>query len=232
MANFDWIESDALDGENRYAGVEMRGEEEWQDLWRTLRQIAERVNADPDYQAPWGDAFQTFLDRLSLLSVQSWPAGSPCRVFVSHRQADWPKAERVAYLATQAGLEYWLDIHDPSLAAANRAGLPSPAKEILIAAIIELGLLNSTHVLALHTANSAGSKWIPYELGRAKQRQLFSSRACGWFDPSATTPVAGEYTFLAARTHSDPEVQHWLGNQPGCAQSPRPWKKSGIPNPL
>jgi hypothetical protein len=201
-----------------------------EDLWRTLQRIAERTGTDD--QAPWDDAFQTFLNALGAVNLQAQPTGSQCRVFASHRQADWPKAERVAYLATQAGFEYWLDIHDPSLAAANRAGLPSPAKEILIAAIIEIGLLNSTHVLALHTANSAGSKWIPCELGRAKQRRVFSSRACGWFDPSATAPVAGEYTFLAVRTHSDAEFQHWLRHQPGCARSPLPWSKSRIPKPL
>ncbi|MDQ2963251.1 MAG: toll/interleukin-1 receptor domain-containing protein [Pseudomonadota bacterium] len=93
---------------------------------------------------------------------------------MSHRRDDVDYAERIAYLAAQRGLQYWLDIHDPALAAANRAGLPSPAKEVLIAAVIEMGLLNSTHVIAVHTKNSDGSKWIPYELGRVKQRRLFS----------------------------------------------------------
>jgi hypothetical protein len=43
MANFDWIESDGLDDETRYASMETLGEEAWEDPWRTLQRIAERT---------------------------------------------------------------------------------------------------------------------------------------------------------------------------------------------
>jgi hypothetical protein len=54
-----------------------------------------------------------------------------------------------------------------------------PRLPILIAAIIAIGPLNSSHVVAIHTSSSAASKWIPYEFGRAKDRRLRSTLAGG-----------------------------------------------------
>jgi hypothetical protein len=77
MPDFDWIESDGLDDKTRYASVEMLGEEAWKDIWRTLQRIAERTGADD--QAPWDDAFQTFLNTLGAVKF----AGSAHRLPVS-----------------------------------------------------------------------------------------------------------------------------------------------------
>jgi hypothetical protein len=238
MSAFDWTERDGLDEVERYplrAGdFLVRGRNAWQRLWEHLLALAQNTNE----QAPWDEALQDFFEEAA--KDPRPPAGQvPCCVFVSHRRVDFAYAERIAWLAAQHGLQYWLDIHDPTLAAANRVKLPSPAKEVLIAAVIEMGLLNSTHVIAVHTQNSDGSKWIPYELGRVKQRRLFSTRACGWFDPTGTAPVAGEYTFLAARTRSDGEVDSWLGKQAAgtgprskCRVSGLYWIKPRVPKAL
>jgi hypothetical protein len=51
---------------------------------------------------------------------------------------DVNNALHIAWVATQCGCDYWLDVHDPRLIAANRAPLLSPAQEIVIAAIIEI----------------------------------------------------------------------------------------------
>lgn len=243
MSLFDWTERDELDEPRRYperAGdVRVRGRQAWLELWERLVRLAEQVDPTGDRQQVWDDAWHDFLEHAA--REPRPPAGqAPCCVFVSHRRCDVHFAERIAYLAAQRGFEYWLDVHDPSLAAANRAGLPSPAQEVLIAAVIEIGLLNSTHVIAVHTVNSDGSKWIPYELGRVKQRRIFSARACGWFDPTGAPPVAGEYTFLAARTHSDREVDDWLASQAtsagrgfACRLGSSYWTKAGgIPKAL
>ena len=108
---------------------------------------------------------------------------------MSHRKSDVEIADRIAYLAaTQCGYGYWLDVDDPVLNYVNATdvSIASPVREMLIAAIIEMGLLNSTHFIAAITWNSAGSKWIPYEFGRAKRRQLYSVYSASWLG-SATT---------------------------------------------
>jgi hypothetical protein len=64
---------------------------------------------------------------------------------------------------------------------------------------------------ALHTINSAGSTWIPYELGRAKARKIFSSQAAGWFDPpKILSSGCPEYVYLAHQTFSHQDVEDWL----------------------
>jgi hypothetical protein len=130
-------------------------------------------------------------------------------VFISHRQSDWSLAEDVAKTVTNTGRDYWLDIHDPTLRWANKKVicLGSVARAILLAAIIEIALLDSTHVISLHTVNSAGSAWIPYELGRAKARKIVSSQAAGWFDPPKILPSGcPEYVHLAHQTFSHQDV--------------------------
>jgi hypothetical protein len=85
------------------------------------------------------------------------------------------------------------------------------ARAFLLAAIIEIALLNSTHVMTLHTTNSAGSAWIPYELGRAKARKILSSQAAGWFDPPKILPAGcPEYVRLANQTFSHQDVEDGL----------------------
>src|SRR5580692_8336516 len=62
------------------------------------------------------------------------PLSQP-RVFVSHRMADVPYAERIAWLASRkAGLEYSLDVHDPVLRLASAALPPGhPVYAITVA---------------------------------------------------------------------------------------------------
>jgi hypothetical protein len=147
-------------------------------------------------------AFDAFLAAASREHQRYREAAVPkCRVFVSHQRQDVGYAERVAYLATQHRLDYWLDVHDPILAAAQQIS-HDPRYGIVIAAIIEIALLNCTHVVAVQTSNSAKSKWVPYEFGRAKARSIASTQACSWFEPSLQPSSAGqEYVFLAYIAH-------------------------------
>jgi hypothetical protein len=158
---------------------------------------------------------------------------------VSHRRDDIAFAERIAYIAAQHGFMYWLDVHDPLLASLTGAPLPSPAQEVLIAAIIEIALLNSTHIISVHTENSDGSRWMPYEVGRAKQRRVFWSRTCGWFHACGDPPskaVVGEYMFLAARTESETQLDDWCAQQKArsarqsaCRIGGPYWTKGAVP---
>ena len=87
----------------------------------------------------------------------------PC-VFVSHRRSDGALARRVAFLACKEGFDFWLDVVDPNLYSVTGVTLSSEgAKAAAIAAIIEMALLNSTHVVAVMTANTKGSEWVPYQ---------------------------------------------------------------------
>lgn len=144
------------------------------------------------------------------------------RVFISHRMGTAAWAERIAWLASQeAGLEYWLDVHDPVLRLAGAVLNPGdPRYAVTIAAIIEMALLNCTHVIAMHTPPPPQtnpptpwqpSQWIPYELGRAKSRSVFSGQMAGWFHSDVRPPHSrGEYVSLADIRFSDDDVEDWL----------------------
>src|SRR5262245_33482396 len=93
------------------------------------------------------------------------PKPPPCpRVFISHRQIDEKRARRIAWLAWDERFDYWLDVVDLDPARnkqvkilEKRLGrkLTDIEKSILTAAIIEMALLNCTHVLAVMTDNTA-----------------------------------------------------------------------------
>jgi hypothetical protein len=142
------------------------------------------------------------------------------RVFISHRMGTAPWAERIAWLSSQSGgLDYWLDVHDPVLRLANSVLAPSdPRYAVAIAAIIEMALLNCTHVIAMHTPPPGNtswrpSQWIPYELARAKGRTVYSGQAAGWFHPQVHPPESrGEYVLLADIHLADTAVERWLIN--------------------
>ena len=163
------------------------------------------------------------------------PRQKDCCVFVSHRSdpLDQNYAEQIAWHATQHGYEYWLDVHDPNLTYLNGSTIPSPAKEILIAAAIEMALLNCSHLLAVITQNSFGSQWIPYEFGRAKLRLVVSGNSSIWLDNGIKAADCGEYVYLSPVNGSTREVEVWLQQgkiRPTCT-SPRNISWPGQPNP-
>jgi hypothetical protein len=179
--------------------------------WRRLVGKLEELGPEADPQA-YLQVLEDLIDQ-TLNGLRAEPA--VCRVFVSHQQKDSAYAERIAFLATQHRFDYWLDIHDPLLIRANQI-LPTndPRYPIIIAAIIEIGLLNSTHVVAVHTQNSFASKWVPYELGRAKARQIRSDQAAGWFSPKVQPSNFGEYVLLAVIMHGgEKDLLSWLRSQ-------------------
>jgi len=131
------------------------------------------------------------------------------RVFVSHRQVDEDAALRVAWLAAQENFDYWLDITDLGLWSLL---LPNSIwKEILLAAIIEMALLNCTHVIAVMTSNTAGSQWVPYEYGRRKPRRPVTNEVSCWWDHTSLglTSLPG-YVFLAPVHGNEAEIRKWL----------------------
>jgi hypothetical protein len=171
------------------------------------------------------------------------------RVFVSHRQSDDKQALRIAWLAQDEGWGYWLDLVDlnPSStqqpnASPNRqldalekwlGGPPTHLqKSIFTAAVIEMGLLNCTHVIAAMTHNTRGSQWVPYEYGRVKEATPVAMNAASWWD-STTLKInqLPEYLHLAPVLEKENAIRGWLQYQmgqmktknqyPNCPGTPR-----------
>jgi hypothetical protein len=223
MADFDWrqVPEELLE---RY-GPDVAGYAAWRGLLGQLDRLLD-VNA-PD---PFLEAFDAFLEQLRAL-----PSGpGACRIFVSHQRRDVPYAERIAWRAQQQGFEYWLDVHDPLLQLANRTTLPPVVQAILIAAIIEMALLNCSHGITVQTAHAQASRWVPYEFGRAKQRWLVSTQVASWFDNGIFVTTTADYLKLGACAHSESAVVAWLAAEHGrcgCARTATQWR-GGVTLPL
>jgi hypothetical protein len=101
--------------------------------------------------------------RLAMLvqQLRSKPAPSHPTLFVSHQRRDAHWAEWVAWAATEAHFDHWLDIYDPTLTTVNALVLSPLLKSVLVASIIEMALLNSTHVVSMQTKNAQTSRWVP-----------------------------------------------------------------------
>jgi hypothetical protein len=122
-------------------------------------------------------------------------------------------------------LACWLDVHDPTLALVNRLPANDPRKSLLIAAIVEIALLNCSHVIALHTSSSRSSRWVPYELGRAKAHGIVSRQAAGWFQQGQTVSGCGDYVQLAVMTHDEHQIGAWLQKDVGGKANNVPFGK-------
>lgn len=187
MANFDWRNAQGVSWAQRFPD-NVRGAAAWrQQRFETrydLSALAERVE--------------------KARQEQSSKLTTPC-VFVSHKQADVAKASRIAYLACQEGFDYWLDVVDPNLSGV--AATPD-AEAKAIAAAIEMGLLNSSHVLAVMTTNTQASQWVPYEYGRVKAPTVVSPQAACWVAPGLTK--LPEYLHLGPILNSESDIKIWL----------------------
>jgi hypothetical protein len=135
------------------------------------------------------------------------------RVFVSHRQADLAPALRIAKLANEEGLEFWLDVLDPSLQALQMAtGLKASQLALLTAGIIEMALVNSTHVIVVMTPATRGTLWVPYEYGRVKDAPV-SFRAGAWTHPALMRKDFPEYLALGVVVRTEAHVRQWFGDE-------------------
>lgn len=225
---YDWRNADQVELIERYvAGLvdnALNGDihQSWRGFVSTIADIT------PDsFERRGRDALDDLLVRLP-----AKPLTPPRRVFVSHQRQDVAYAERIACLATQQGLDYWLDVHDPNLKLANRTLLPTdPRYALVIAAIIEIALLSSSHIIVVHTLNGLQSKWIPYELGRAKSRNIVSSQSGGWFDAGLAPAQFGSYVELSRIARGgESDVTAWL-TQWSAKAGRLPWH-GGATTPL
>jgi hypothetical protein len=144
-------------------------------------------------------------ERALYASLRTRPPGS--RVFVSYRSADRRLANALRSYLLNRGKRVWMDVWDPALLTAT--ALPSHLKSRLTAAIIEIALLRSTHLVVVHTAKTASSFWVPYEIGRAKHRQLVAPNAAFWHGP-ARLPGYALLVPTFHRIHDAPIFEKWV----------------------
>jgi hypothetical protein len=73
-----------------------------------------------------------------------------------------------------------------------------------------MGLLNSTHVLAVMTPNSKGSHWIHYEYRRVRDPVPVTLQAASWMDKVLVASAIPEYLYLGLITKSEKEIESRL----------------------
>jgi len=262
LASFTWKHPQELARVDALETTEREIPDEMTRPLKVPQDLEERYVADPDIDRESVAAWEKFVKQLSdpakalntflnaTAGLQRPSTSTQKRVFISHRMGTAHWAGRIAWLASKsAGLEYWLDVHDPVLRWANATLPPTdPRYAATIAAIIEMALLNCTHVIAMHTPPPAPppgqppapwipSQWIPYEIGRAKGRTVFSGQMSGWFHGAVHPHESrGEYVLLADRRSSDPDVERWLISQGTDARNNPAAQKNyhgtATPNPL
>lgn len=185
---------------------------------------------------PWANGYSEWQNQVATstwtppaLPPYAPPAPTPprtSRVFISHRQADTALARRVAYLADDAGFDFWLDVMDPTLNALaaflKTASLSAQQESMAFASVIQMGLINCTHVLVLMTPNSVGSEWIYYEYGFAKRAPGPGPIACAWVHPVLGVQNLPGYMLLAPHHVDEPAITRWFGGSASLARLP--WK--------
>jgi hypothetical protein len=140
------------------------------------------------------------------------------RVFVSHRRADREFALRLAWLANQQGLKLWLDVLDPDLRGSSGGEQTFRA----IAGLIEVGLLNSSHLLAVITPGSVKSSWLGHQYARARDYRL--PTAC-WCAPGIMGQLP-DYLRTGAVLTNEHEVTAWVRDRESLPRGPDwiPWQ--------
>jgi hypothetical protein len=234
MSTFDWRSATGNLLERFPDNV--RGVEAWQAFIRRLSELMRRTDiGGHEYYGALHGIFDEYIGALD--DVQKENPSPECCVFVSHKRCDEDLAARIAWIAVQKGFDYWLDVHDPVLPVIAGSAIPSPLRETIVAAFVEMALLNATHLIAVHTLRSHTSLWVPYEIGRAKSRDIWSSQVSGWFEPGQVAPIAGEYTYLMEQLANRADIDRWLAAQPVnhppyCTVPKGTWKRPEEPPKL
>ena len=179
----------------------------------------------------------------SLLHFPAPPPGpAPKRpiAFVSHRQADRVLAKEAALLAQESGFDVWVDVLDPTLKGFS-AESPEP---VWIARIIDMALVNATHVVVVRTPHTDPQTWVPYTYGRMRDSATVGDRAACWVvnEPDAVLPA---YYYLGHVAESRKALAAWLSSEgdkwgtappapPSIRGTSRSWRGTpspGLPNP-
>ena len=135
--------------------------------------------------------------------------------------------------ASELGLDYWLDIHNLGFSSKSPASVPAPILAAVIAVVIEMALLNCTHIVSLQTKNARGSRWVPVQL-RTPPKSVCRSRQT----PFQLVPERHLARIPAATTWPSPSPQRdkdlyaWLGSVAGTTMPQHPnriWRGAHSP---
>jgi hypothetical protein len=113
-------------------------------------------------------------------------------------------------LLVRRGFDYWLDVFSPVLSFPVPPGAQTQLSAFATAAVIEMGLLNSSHVMAVMTPNTMGAQWVPYEYGRVRDPVPITWQAACWPESSLLPSAVPEYLYLGAITNSETDIKKWL----------------------
>lgn len=185
-------------------------------VW-TIIEIAERTNLNfnvyEQEESLVNRSTEELIATLLLLRLRRFPTlperNCP-RLFISHRQADKDYALRIAKLANAHGFAYWIDVFDPALQILSRSKFSAQLTSLITACIIEMALINCTHVIACLTDQWRGSMWVPYEYGRVRVLRSLSINACVWLHPNLPKTDFPEYALLGEITLTENEIIRWL----------------------
>lgn len=218
MANYTWEPYDLGELGDRFPQrPDIFGTSAWAQGARLL------TSAGLTEQFPW----------LNMISASRPLIPLPCpRVFISHRQSDIPFAKRLAYLADKERFDYWLDVIDLPAEKTKQVkhvevilgrALTKFEVNVLQAAVIEMALINCTHVVGLMTSQTAGSQWVPYEYGRVDRRGHAKDPATAYcVTTSIKVTDLPEYLHLAPIHKIESEIRAWLRAEKarfvGCAE--------------
>lgn len=206
-SSYDWSEYSELVFSLRFPEWAL-GAMEWREAW---------LRSTPGE----GLVARLLLYRLGQRYVEStgpnqfWAHLARPRLFISHKREDRERALRVAEIAKEEEFDFWLDVLDPLLQAAT------PAHPTIIAVLIEIALLNCSHVLAVMTPATSASTWVPYEYGRVKEDSVHTSLAACWRHPKVRT--LPEYLHLGEIARSESELRSWLRRERAS------WRQAGLP---
>lgn len=208
LLDYDWTDYESLPWSERFPQW-VEGSRYW----------AEQARLCESWQLRRWESFvlEELFPKLRELGDGTRESTRPPRVFISHRQTDALEAKRVATIAKSEGFAYWLDVEDPllrRLATMRTKGTRAFRLVALTTAIvIEMALLNSTHIVAVMTRHTRGSQWVPYEYGRVKERTPYSHVVGAWITPVKGKIVWPEYLHLGRRFHSEHALRIWLKSE-------------------
>ena len=203
--------------------IEPRVPVEWLDYdagaveWNDLARYPQRAIGTPEWGAlpdltalSQEDREIKALKWLRKLQSLSPPTRRCPRIFISHFEADRLLALKMARVVTECGFNFWLDVLDPKL---KRLATLPPAIETTIgtSAVVEMAMLNCTHVIAISSSKHPASRWIEYQFGRIRTRAAYSWQVGTWLSPDM--PARPDDLGLGLIMRDKAAIQSWLNGE-------------------
>jgi hypothetical protein len=125
-------------------------------------------------------------------------------LFLSHRLADSAVTCQIARYMDFIGQRYYFDEDDEFLSELLSCG---HSNDRALVEAIDCGLKHSTHLLAILSARTMGSWWVPYEIGAARARGYPIAHL---LLPSIKPEMLPEYLRLYPQLWTPEELFAWI----------------------